>query len=717
MKVLLASLFALASSVETAHFASADTSIPSASVGYDISFPQCSSNLPASPGFGIIGVNDGRPFTTNPCLAAELQWAQTNATSSPEFYVNTANPGPAGNSNWPTSQQTPQICSGANSTACAYDYGWNAAQGSFQNAVTAETQNGSTSPSAAATGAQWWLDVESGNAWETIRTNSPPTSASFANDDGVIQGELAYFASIGVAPPGIYSTASQWQGLMGDTGSTFTSTKVWMPGAATLTAALAECATASFTGGRVAMVQYPSNGLDGDVVCPLVSSPLSSTVSVANSATFTDQLAVAGESAPVTYVQTSGSPLLSVSSSGVVATNGQLPAGTYTATGTSSTNGAVGTFSFTLLVGTLTQTLPTTASASAAATNAFTDQLAFSGSSGTLTFVQTTGAPALIVSPTGLVTTSGALAPGSYVVRGTVSDAAGDKGTFIFSLMVGSISQSLPTRATATAVSSATFTDQLAFTGSSGTLTFVQTTGVPALIVSPTGLITTSGALAPGSYVVRGTVSDAAGDKGTFFFNLMVGASSTMTQNLPVRTTVAAATAATFTDQLAFTGNSGTLTFAQSTGAPALLVSPTGLITTSGALAPGSYVVRGTVSDASGDKGAFFFNLQVVAAAPTPTPTPTPTPNPAPSAKLPIAYRVIGHVVAGRTVVIKITGLGFFGRPLVLGHAGTSTFVTKDSGRMLTVRVTVRRQSRNGIFTFVISLANGKLCTVRYVQR
>jgi hypothetical protein len=231
--------------------------------------------------------------------------------------------------------------------------------------------------------------------------------------------------------------------------------------------------------------------------------------------------------------------------------------------------------------------------------------------------------------------------------------------------------------------------------------------------VSPTGLITTSGALASGSYVVRGTVSDAAGDKGTFFFNLIVGVNSAMTQILPLRGTATTLTSATFTDQLVFSGSSGTVTYVQSTGAPALIVSPTGLITTSGALASGSYVVRGTVSDAAGDKGTFFFNLQVVSATPTTTTTTTPTP----SVKLPIAYRVIGHVVAGRTVTIGIAGAGFFGRPLVLSHAGTSAFVTKDTGTMLTVRVTVDKRSRNGIFTFVISLANGKLCNVRYVQR
>jgi hypothetical protein len=36
---------------------------------------------------------------------------------------------------------------------------------------------------------------------------------------------------------------------------------------------------------------------------------------------------------------------------------------------------------------------------------------------------------------------------------------------------------------------------------------------------------------------------------------------------------------------------------------------------------------------------------------------------------------------------------------------------------MLTLRVKVKSGSRRGIFAFVITLANGKSCRVRYVQR
>ena len=225
------------------------------------------------------------------------------------------------------------------------------------------------------------------------------------------------------------------------------------------------------------------------------------------------------------------------------------------------------------------------------------------------------------------------------------------------------------------------------------------------MIVSPTGLITTSGTLAPGSYVVRGTMSDASGDTGTFFFNLRVGPAGTITQSSPTGATATTVTSTTFTDQLSVTGSSGAVTYVETSGTPAMIVSPTGLITTSGTLAVGSYVVRGTMSDASGDPGTFLFNLHVGATTPTP------------SGVSPVARRVIGHAVAGRTVTLKIIGSGFSGRPTVLSHAGTTALVTRDSGKMLTLRVIVRPRSRNGIFTFVIITVGGKLCSVRYVQR
>ncbi|MDE3044902.1 MAG: hypothetical protein KGJ10_08800, partial [Acidobacteriota bacterium] len=247
------------------------------------------------------------------------------------------------------------------------------------------------------------------------------------------------------------------------------------------------------------------------------------------------------------------------------------------------------------------------------------------------------------------------------------------------------------------------------------------------LVVSSSGQVTTSGALAPGSYVTRGTTSDANGDQGKFFFNLIVSATTTTTtttvatplnQGPPVRASLNADASSSFSTQLVILGVIGPVTFTQTTGAPSLVVSSSGLVTTSGALAPGSYVTRGTTSDANGDRGKFFFNLIVRAATTTTTSTTsTTTATTAPPITLPAAFVVIGHAVAGRTVPLTITGLGFYGRPKVTSHAGTSVVVTRDTGSALYVRVYVRPGSRNGVFTFTLTFAGGQICHVRYVQR
>lgn len=598
-------------------FAAASAQTISPATGYDISYPQCNGGFPESAGFGIVGVNDGHPLTTNPCLAAELGWAASASNGAPAFYLNTDSPGPQYTSGWPSSQQTPDVCTGANSPACSYDYGWNAAQVSYNNALSAESADGSPSPTSAVLAAKWWLDVETGNHWETIESAYGPTKASDVIDQAELQGSIAYLTSVGATSIGIYSTSSQWKTITGGTASTFSAYPAWLPGYPSLSAAEAACLLASFNGGRVAMIQYPSHGLDGDYICGLVSTPASASVAVAESSTFTEQLAVVGNVGAVTYVQTSGSPNLTVSSTGLVATGGTLATGTYVVSGTTSDpNKDSGTFTFTLTVGTITQSAPLSASVTVPGASSFTQQLSGTGSDGTVTYVQSSGSPDLTVSATGLVATDGALAIGSYHASGTTSDANGDKGKFTYALQVGTITQSTPTSISTSSSESSSFTHQLVVTGGDGTVTYTQTSGAPNLTVSPTGLLTVGIVLVPGSYVARGTTTDAGGDKGTFFYNLIVTADVVIPVN-----------------------------------------------------------------------------------------------------SLPVAHRVVGYAVAGRTVSLAITGSGFNGRPHIFSHSGTTALVTKDSGTLLIVKVTVKPRSRNGTFTFTIRLSNGDECQVKYVQR
>jgi major membrane immunogen (membrane-anchored lipoprotein) len=602
---------ALAANVGVAA-ATAPTLAPTAT-GFDISFPQCASPLPVSPGFGIVGVNNGSPLTINNCLARELSWANGATNTVAGFYANTGNGGPTG-VGWPKGQQSPDVCGDANSVPCSYDYGWNAARTAFANAVNAESVDGSASPSTAAMTAPWWMDVETGNAWETIENGRRAATEGY--DLAMLEGMVASFTNIGVKSLGIYSTANMWSEITGGSGSTFASIPVWIPGIATLTAAEAACSLTSFTGGRVGMIQYPSQGYDGDYFCGLLSTPVTTSVAVGASATFSDQLVTANNAGAVTYTQTAGTP-------------------------------------------------------------------------------------DLVVSPTGLVTTSGALATGTYSATGTTVDAAGNTGTFSLNLDVGVLIQSSAVTATVKVSGSAAFTQQVAVSGSDGAVAYVQATDTPDLVVSPTGVVTTSGALATGTYSATGTESDPAGNKGTFKLTLTVGA---LVQRAPTAATVTTSDSATFSQQLDVGANLGAMTFVQTSGTPSVLVSSSGLVTTSGKLAVGTYPVAGTVSDATGDMGKFTFTVSVHALPPPPPPSPS-------------ATRVIGYVVAGRTVTITIDGANFYGQPHVTSHPGTVATVLRDQGASLVVRVTSRARSRNGVFTFTITAPDGATCQVRYNQR
>jgi hypothetical protein len=76
---------------------------------------------------------------------------------------------------------------------------------------------------------------------------------------------------------------------------------------------------------------------------------------------------------------------------------------------------------------------------------------------------------------------------------------------------------------------------------------------------------------------------------------------------------------------------------------------------------------------------------------------------------------VHGSAVVGKTVTVTISGTGFYGQPKITSNeAGTKAVVSHDSGKLLTVRVTVKAGSRTGEHTFTIRLANGKSAKANY---
>jgi hypothetical protein len=73
-----------------------------------------------------------------------------------------------------------------------------------------------------------------------------------------------------------------------------------------------------------------------------------------------------------------------------------------------------------------------------------------------------------------------------------------------------------------------------------------------------------------------------------------------------------------------------------------------------------------------------------------------------------------GTAIAGKTVTMTISGTGFYGQPKITSSAaGTKVGVSKDTGKVLTIRVTTKAGVR-GEHTFTIRLANGKTGKANY---
>lgn len=231
-------------------------------LGNDISWPQCGADLPAPPAFAVVGVNDGRPDTVNPCLADELAWADRTseaATGTPaSVYVNTA-AGPVDSLWWPadntyrgTNISNPYgMCNGTATPACAYVHGY--AMG-FNDV---EILNGAGGGAARHV---WWLDVETGNSWLWDK----------AVNAAELEGMTAYLEGTG-AEVGIYSTGYQFGQIVGEVGpgSNLYKLRNWLAGAYSASSAQEYCAAVPLTSGAVVtMTQFTEGDLDYNYRCP-----------------------------------------------------------------------------------------------------------------------------------------------------------------------------------------------------------------------------------------------------------------------------------------------------------------------------------------------------------------------------------------------------------------------------------------------------------------
>ena len=217
-------------------FAATTDPYPPTTTGYDVSYPQCGGSVAPGGSFGIVGVNGGKPFTYNSCLATEYRSAPKSP--APSLYINTAYSGAYRKS-------ISSTCSGL-STAVA---GTDAQQHAWAIGCSeAEASLGYASRQSASNVAMWWLDVETANSW---------SSSDLTLNQYTIQGATSRLAQTGL-PVGVYSTQSMWTAI---TGGSFTPT-----GLAADWVASGSCST-PFTNSPVWLVQSVVGGVDRDYAC------------------------------------------------------------------------------------------------------------------------------------------------------------------------------------------------------------------------------------------------------------------------------------------------------------------------------------------------------------------------------------------------------------------------------------------------------------------
>jgi hypothetical protein len=161
--------------------------------GYDLSYPQCSAILPpAAATFSIVGVDDGRTFTVNPCLQAE--WRA--ATGLRAVYFNSGyDPANAARTTGDCRSRA-QYQDGGADRRTAYAIGCSEAVYAVNAMRTAGADRA----------VMIWIDVETSNSWDPAGLDLNRTALQAEVD------ELAAFGHL----VGLYATFDEWRSIVGD---------------------------------------------------------------------------------------------------------------------------------------------------------------------------------------------------------------------------------------------------------------------------------------------------------------------------------------------------------------------------------------------------------------------------------------------------------------------------------------------------------------------
>jgi hypothetical protein len=164
--------------------------------GVDISYPSCSSPVPADTQFGIVGVSGGRVYTDNACAKTEA--AALAYTGNVSIYVNT---GLVTTGNY-FSQALKYGSCGKDKSCGAYWYGYLAGVHAYDYAKSQGLENSAT----------WWLDVETTNTWNS---KTDLNNRSIVGEHQAIADLTNNPATGKSAAIGVYARPAQWSKITG----------------------------------------------------------------------------------------------------------------------------------------------------------------------------------------------------------------------------------------------------------------------------------------------------------------------------------------------------------------------------------------------------------------------------------------------------------------------------------------------------------------------
>jgi hypothetical protein len=188
-----------------------------------------------------VAATNGRPFTRNSCMAAEL----AGAPAARSVYMNTGYaPAYASHITAGCASRSASV-SGTELQRQAYAIGCSEAELARAWLYEATGERVRT----------WWLDVETANSW---------SATNLVLNRAALRGAIDYLKARG-AVLGLYSTSRQWAEVTGGWSAPGLDAN-WVAGAGSAVEAPLLC-TASITGAPVWLVQYVRGGRDVDLAC------------------------------------------------------------------------------------------------------------------------------------------------------------------------------------------------------------------------------------------------------------------------------------------------------------------------------------------------------------------------------------------------------------------------------------------------------------------